>query len=248
MPPPLCAKCRETPAAEGDSWCLACTGWEALGRELAGHWDSQGARVRAGDLVISCVRQVRGLRSLSAGLSRTADRAAPGASASASQSRPRRDTARSGPAERPELPRARPILPAPPAPPPPPVPKEEEATEAGEEGEEEEEESPDQIYDGAAAKRKPPGPDRSPDRRGQDRRGAGPGRERRSDRDRDRRSEDKSHTHRSKRKRGSTHRGGRKHQRLSRLAENPQLRVHRKASPALLELSLHKGREALDRL
>ena len=55
MPPPLCAKCRETPAAEGYSWCLACTGWEALGRELAGHWDSQGARVLAGDLVISCV-------------------------------------------------------------------------------------------------------------------------------------------------------------------------------------------------
>ena len=76
MPPPLCAKCRETTAAEGDSWCLGCTAWEALGRELAGHWDSSGARVLANDLVVSCVRQVRGLRSLSAGLTRSADKAA----------------------------------------------------------------------------------------------------------------------------------------------------------------------------
>ena len=71
MPPPqACAKCRNCPAAEGDSWCLGCTGWEAIGRELTAAWDSSGARRLAGDLVVSCCRQVRALRSVTAGLTR----------------------------------------------------------------------------------------------------------------------------------------------------------------------------------
>ena len=72
MPPPLCNKCRETFAQEGDTWCVGCTGWEALGRELSGLWDVPGARLLANDFVLSCARQVRALRTLSAGLSRSA--------------------------------------------------------------------------------------------------------------------------------------------------------------------------------
>ena len=64
MPPPVCSKCRFSLAIEGDLWCLGCAGWEAIGRELGGHWDIGGAKVLANDLVLNCSRQVRALRSL----------------------------------------------------------------------------------------------------------------------------------------------------------------------------------------
>ena len=70
MPPITCAKCRGFPASEGDSWCVGCTAWEALGRELTGHWDNVGARRLGNDVVVSATRQLRALRSLSAGLAR----------------------------------------------------------------------------------------------------------------------------------------------------------------------------------
>ena len=57
-----CHKCRQAPPAEGDTWCLSCAGWEALGRELCSRWPAEGARKLAADLVVSCTRQVRGLR------------------------------------------------------------------------------------------------------------------------------------------------------------------------------------------
>ena len=63
MPPPVCSKCRQVDALEGDTWCLGCSAWEALGRELTGHWSVPGAR-----LVVSCTRQVRAMRGFSAGL------------------------------------------------------------------------------------------------------------------------------------------------------------------------------------
>ena len=44
MPPSTCAKCRGFPASEGDSWCVGCTAWEALGRELTAHWENSRAR------------------------------------------------------------------------------------------------------------------------------------------------------------------------------------------------------------
>ena len=58
----LCHKCHQATPAEGDSWCLGCAGWKALGRELCSPWPSEGARRLAADLVISRARQVRGLR------------------------------------------------------------------------------------------------------------------------------------------------------------------------------------------
>ena len=71
MPPQVCAKCRGFPAQEGDSWCTGCIGWEALGRELTAHWDSEGGRHVANDLVVSTCRQVKALRSVTAGLTRS---------------------------------------------------------------------------------------------------------------------------------------------------------------------------------
>eukprot|EP00435_Cladocopium_sp_Y103_P017965 s2350_g4.t1 len=259
MPPPLCAKCREAFANEGDSWCLGCISWEALGRELSGHWDQPGARLLANDFVVSCARQVRALRSLSAGLAREAGSVSVAGSGRAShEPRPAGEAARSRADPRAELPRARQPLP-----PPPPAPRQakaEEESEGDEEEDEEEEDKEDDTPIGVAPKRKPPGPD-GPSRgpgstRTRSPRGSGERRRSHHREDRDRRSERGRDRQRSRERRGDRkktksgrRRGGRKHQRLGRLAGNPFLRVHRKASAAFLELgSLTQGRAALDRL
>ena len=70
MPPNLCHKCRQVPASEGDTWCYGCSGCEAIGRELTASWDGIGSRGLVADLVVNAARQVRALRSLSAGLAR----------------------------------------------------------------------------------------------------------------------------------------------------------------------------------
>lgn len=57
-----CARCRRSAPAGGDTWCLACSAWEALGNELSFAWSHPGLRAVATDLVVSAVRQVRALR------------------------------------------------------------------------------------------------------------------------------------------------------------------------------------------
>ncbi len=64
----LCNKCKRTPCEEGDTWCLGCSGWEALGQELGAHWGSPTLRVLASDVVVNAVRTVRALRQFSSGL------------------------------------------------------------------------------------------------------------------------------------------------------------------------------------
>ena len=59
-----CNKCHQAEPHQGDSWCLACSGVEALSEELKAGWGTPGTRVLAADLVRSCVRQVRALRRL----------------------------------------------------------------------------------------------------------------------------------------------------------------------------------------
>ncbi len=157
MPPPICAKCRQSEALEGDTWCLACSSWDALGRELSGHWDVPGARILAADLVVSCVRQIRGLRG-SAGLVRQAVPAVvSGGDRETRPSSPVATTPKAAPASG-----KRPL----PAPPPPPKPvKGESYSEEEEEGEEEvEEESPSPSHRplGGAGDRRPPEPDHPP--------------------------------------------------------------------------------------
>ena len=144
-----------------------------------------------------------------------------------------------------ELPRRRPPEPAGP---PPRSTKEEDESDLQEEEEEEPAQDPPQ-HPGAEPKRKPPGPgfagvrDRSP-RRSDRTRSAGKSRA-----DRPRRSRRREHRDdrggRS-RKTGTTRRGGRKHQRLYRLAKDPNKVVHRKATAAWLELSsIARGGDAL---
>ena len=93
MPPPVCSKCRQVEALEGDTWCLGCNAWEALGRELTGHWSLPGARVLASDFVVSCTRQVRAIRGFSAGLAQQAAKSTGAGESRASETDPSRTTA-----------------------------------------------------------------------------------------------------------------------------------------------------------
>lgn len=125
----LCAKCRQTPPADQDSWCLACTGVEALGIELAASWKLPGFRAAAQDVIVSAVRSIKALRNLSSScVSADASRAASTAdSHRASASTPRASVNI-------ERGRSRTL----PAPPPPPPVKEQEESYDEESGEEEE--------------------------------------------------------------------------------------------------------------
>ena len=252
-PGPVCNRCRQTQAAQGDSWCLGCTSWEALGRELSGHWDTGGCRVIASDIVVNCVRQVRALRSLGAGIARAAPittvTSSPGAGSHRASSRVSDRTAdREGPRE--PLPRSRAAAP------PPPVAKAELSGQEGDEDdfdgeseeEEEEERSPTPEHRPIKpGSRQPPEPDGPPpghpkgrDRRFESEAGANRAPAGHTDRERSRRGE-------HRRRRGSR-RGGRKHQRLYRLAVDPHLRVHRKPPEDYWRLSCIDSNSAcLDR-
>ena len=131
MPAPsVCAKCRQISAAEGDSWCSGCSAWEFLGRERTSSWDSKGARLLASDVVVSAARQVKALRSLSAGLCRDAGGAS---SAGGSRAEPGGAPVERN-SHRESLPRRRSV----PSAPPPPIPKEEGLSDDLEEETEEE--------------------------------------------------------------------------------------------------------------
>lgn len=265
MPPPqACAKCRNCPAAEGDSWCLGCTGWEAVGRELTAAWDSSGARRLASDLVVSCCRQVRALRSVTAGLSREV------AQPSGAGLRPARGSSRPAP-EQERRERSRPRVPEPdipprsrarsgvPEPPDPPrarervrsderiEPKREEHSGPEEEEQEESEEEEEEE------RRRRRTPEKSPHHRPvKDDRPRSPpegdlgqglkplgvklsrgGESRHRDRSRDRRRDREGRS-----TKGGHRRGGRKHKKLYRLAENPFLRVHRAPGRSFWDLSV----------
>ena len=238
MPPARsCTKCKSSTAAEGDSWCTGCTSWEFIGRELGGSWDSAGARVIANDLVVNTARQIRALRGLGAGLARSAAGEPPAGSRRAREEIPREPSRD----RRESLPRRRSGVPPPPAS----SAKEEELSEdlEGEEETEEEEASPDFSSLGGGHHRPPepegPPPAREKERKKEPSRGRdrGEGKERERDRDRGR--------HHKKRKTSGGRRGGRKHQRLYRLATDPNLLVHRKPGRDFWELQSGR-RETLE--
>ncbi len=62
-----CAKCKCTLLRVGDTWCLGCSGWEAIGLELSSSWSSPGLRRLGEDLVVQTARNLRALRSSGAG-------------------------------------------------------------------------------------------------------------------------------------------------------------------------------------
>lgn len=240
----LCHKCHQSPAADGESWCLGCAGWEALGRELCSPWPADGARKLASDLVISCVRQVRGLRNYSQAV-RTNQ------VASQASSRRRFNEEQDHQPDRPELKRRKPDSPDPrPAGAAPKrlieAPKREdtkEETDSERFEEESEEEVPTHTPAPLAGKdtRRPPGPEGPPPHykkeatnRGDHR---GSHRERRHHRGGGATSQ-----------KGTKPRHG-KRQRLGRLEQDPNLPVHRKLTDHFLDtLSTEKGEDSLNRL
>lgn len=246
--PPVCAKCKQSAPLEGDSWCAACSSWEALGRDLCAHWEVQGCRSLASDLVVNCVRQVRALRNLGAGLSRASvvgggapslgpeagsHRAlpeAPGLSAKAK-------AASRGAPVREELPRRRSSESRP-------IKAEVSEPEEDEEAEESEEVPPSPAHRPIIDKGpRPPEPENSPSR---DRR-RDSGRDRKRSR-RDSNPEERRDRDPKPKRRRTGHRGGRKHQRLYRLAVDPTLPVHRKPSEDFWTLtSIAQGDQALHR-
>ena len=62
-----CHKCRQALPHESDSWCLGCSAVEALSLELRNIWGSPGTRAIATDLICSSLRQIRALRRLGLG-------------------------------------------------------------------------------------------------------------------------------------------------------------------------------------
>ena len=69
-----CAKCKECPPHEDDTWCLACTAWEALGHELCATWNQPAIRSIATEVVVGATRHIRALRSLARSINSAGDR------------------------------------------------------------------------------------------------------------------------------------------------------------------------------
>ena len=235
-----CNRCRQVPPLVGDAYCLACSAWEATGRELQGTWDNLDYRTIAQDLLVSVARNVRALRNLG------------GAQALAAGAKPK--TAKKEKEEVPGPPEERPALQrkrssearitstsAKRRSEKPPRTKEEvdrghtssDPSEEDEEESDEEEPLPDHTHRalGKDEHRRPPEPDGPPPshrRQEHHRHTVHPWR------DKGRQQEDRK-DQRSDKHRRRHRRAGRKHQRLSRLLKDPFLTVHRKLPDAFLD-------------
>ncbi len=220
-----CRKCKSWRPLAGDTWCVGCSAWETVGLELVGQWTGpSGLRSIANDLVLGCAREVRALRAVGAGFGRATT--APSAPPSA----PERERSGSPPAPS----TAAKVKPSDP-------PSEYSYLEESEEEKEIVDKRP------ALVRRTPPpagGLDKagsslpssgvkeevaSEDHRGQD--GFREKRKRSKER-KDKDKKDKKDKDKKKRKR---RRGGRKHQRLQKLGEDPYRPHHRKLSSAFLD-------------
>ena len=222
-----CRRCQGAPATEGDTYCLCCSAWEALGRELQAPWSVPHVRSIVTDLVVSTARAVRALRNY------CLSQAKPAGGSPSGKGKGVQEKAEEAEDTRGELPRKRPhrqressgvsLKEV----------KREEAkrrrpasTDSSEEAEDEDEEpegtDPYHRPLGGEDRRDPPGPEGPPP--SSDKKKEHPWRSQHSSpAGKHRAAED----HRRERDRGRRKRAGRKHQRLYRLEKNPTLRVHR---------------------
>ena len=235
-----CRRCRGSPALEGDTYCLACGAWESLGRELQAPWGLPGIRAIVTDLIVRTTRQVRALRNFCVVAGDSAGKE-PGGKGAHSQVKQEQE-------ERPALVRKRPHRVPPVTPSSPKRSKREERKSSSyseESDKETEDEKPDATHKPLASgsDNRPPEPEGPPS--GQVRLKEPQPVQQSQPAGRDRaghRSEKEKHSRRRRR-------GGRKHQRLHRLAEDPLLRVHR-ALPSRYfdQLAEDVGRGALEHL
>ena len=247
-----CTKCHQSPPHQGDSWCLSCSAHEALGAELQQAWGYPASRQIACDILVSGLRQIRALRRF--GLAGRGGGAESRASATEGAGLDRASRARSnlpGPKPAPSVPRGPPQVKK--------EESEEEGSEseASESGEEEKDEAPaaaakvkpdhessrTRLRSVAAGSRseaprdsekvekrdrslhpKSRGAERSRSRRGHKEREE-KHRSRREDKERDK----KDRSARKEKRQRYGHRGGSKHQKFGKAAEDPYRRFHYRA-------------------
>lgn len=225
-----CAKCHQAPPETGDTWCAACSAWEALASELAAPWHSRALRHLVTEQVEHLVRSVRALRNFSSSLkSAEASRAA--------AERPSQSVSKQAP---------------PPPPPPPPVKKEPQESSSGYESPSEEEDGETGTAAATAAKSKASRPEREeaePEKAEEERRSPvrprspkGPppreaSREREDHREGDKKK--KKRKDRDRTRRGN--RAGRNHQRLYRALDKPDQPLHRKRPASYWDEHLSLG-------
>ncbi len=66
-----CNKCKVSFRSGGDTWCTGCAAWETIGLELCNSWSGPaGLRRIAEDIALSAARQIRALRAVGAGSGR----------------------------------------------------------------------------------------------------------------------------------------------------------------------------------
>ena len=217
-----CAKCHQAPPETGDTWCAACSAWEALASELAAPWHSRALRHLVTEQVEHLVRSVRALRNFSSSLK----------SAEASRAAERDRSERQAHSVSKQAP--------PPPPPPPPIKKEQQESSSGYDSPTDEEEGERVPAAATAAKSKASRPEREegePEKAEEDRHSPArprspvgppprePSRERESHREDDKKKKKKKKD-KDRTRRGN--RAGRNHQRLYRALDNPDQPLHRK--------------------
>ena len=231
-----CNKCRQSAPRDGDTWCLACSSWEALGQELTSRWSCSSSRRLADDLVLSVTRQVRFLRNLSAGIRANAEAAASRGERPAAAGKRAREDQEDKPAlqRRREASQLRPLELS--------AKKRSDRVEKTENSDtedkfEEDTEEEEVVEDthrplGGSGDRKPPEPKGPPPSRRPPVANTSGARDKQRSAGGDKRHHkaDRGGHHYKPR-----HRAGRKHQRIGRLEEDPELPIHRKLSGALVD-------------
>lgn len=249
-----CVKCKTSPRFGQDTWCVGCGAWEAIGRELTSPWGPHaGLRRIADDIILNCARETRALRGISAGLgpgtepragatlkevkkekTEAAGEGAPQAQSKTAPTRPseagseytyeEESSEESQPAVAPDK-TPRPALPRHPG-----------------QGREDRREKEPRIEEAAvkleAGSSRASGKTRLPEERsGKDNRREDRERKRKRGDSRDRGREKKTtgEDKKEKKRKRKNRRGGRRHQRLYRLQEDPHLPHHRKLSSTLLD-------------
>lgn len=235
-----CNKCKLSSRVPGDSWCVGCSAWESIGRILTSKWEGpSGLKGIADQLVVDCARQVHALRSFGAG-----HRPAPGTSPAGATSvkEEQRDKSEAARRDTPGLAAKSKAVPQ--------GDLEEYSYTEGEESEESERPPPQDCRPSLPRHRSAPVEAGKTRHQGEVRVKESKGdRDPRGDRDR---REDKELPKEPKRKRDRSkekkkdkkeeksgrkqrrRRGGRKHQRLGRLLEDPYKTHHRKLSESFL--------------
>eukprot|EP00438_Fugacium_kawagutii_P017077 Skav213872 [mRNA] locus=scaffold2374:75304:75984:+ [translate_table: standard] len=222
--PPVCNKCQYGVSAEGDSWCIGCGALEHAQTLLKVQWRNAGVRRIAEESLLSAARLVRAFSQVDAGVEpvRAGEARAPGLSVAAKASSRKARTP--SPSRRRERSRS-------------PLPRSDRRrsreaerkekaepvptgdTEESSFEEEEEESRGEKPSSAHRGRERPPEPEGPPPSK--------PG------------------THKKKKKGKKVRRGGTRHQRHYRTAEDPFKRTHRPLRGAVLELapSLARGLE-----